>query len=499
MCCLAFVFWNLLANVAFATPAVPKMGFLDFQKILIDKKIQSVERALPELVAAYPKFFRFRTMLYNSLSLQESSFTEPRVIVFGAEAKFILAFNGNQNMRGGMGFETVEYSPSSQSFLFRAVVFKYPGFDRAKIHLEPGEIALENDQLLISTPNPKVCQACHGTVTRPIWGTYFFWPGAYGSDDDHLHMSFDRASWNPNNEVFFNASTKPQSQGRMMILRNGNADAELDGVIQYFSGRPSHPRYKWLPKEFIEDGVVKHQAGEKFSNLDYSSEATREQMDTQAGYGWPSRPNMFFQNALAVLNDERFFAQVQRLGLKDAFKSPEWNRIEKFKENLDPASPTLVPDLAIRIHQALLTFTFKGIRPSVEEIEAMLKENLKQEMKAQLNKVEIHQRSFAPNSLAYFPYPNNSDNDSRVGMYWLQSPETFYTALLGLSPLTEAAKIAARLETDDPAKVTMLFILLLDRSVDLRDFVMSVRPYMLSLYGFDAPNSLDYLGIRDVF
>jgi len=472
----------------------PPLTFLELKNILAQPGVTDIESALPALAAKFPTHFRFHTLMYKSLSMQESSFVEPRVIAFGPQAKFIVAFNGGIHQRGGGSFETVEYWEPTHEFLLREVAFKYPGFDRGNLDLAPHEIESETDDYIISKANPAKCLRCHGPEAGPIWATYFLWPGAYGANDDHLHMSFDRASWNPNNEVFFNAADRPHSQGRLMQLAPGFADREVDGMIAYLQGRPAHARYRWLAPSFIEEPLLKFANGEKFTNLDYSAAADLESAQLGTSYEWPSRPNLYFQNQLMKWNQDRIIHRLDKAGLKDAFVSAAWNDLWQYEFRLDSNSDQMLPDLAAEIGRLLATFSFSGPRPSVAQIERQLRANLSAEIESQRHKMRVHQYSFGPASIRFFPYPYGPNN-IRFGMEWLGDPAKFYAEFLGLGTVEEADRVAFHIETEDTAALTMLSILLADRGIVLSNFSMTHarRP---TFYDDGLVDVEDFLGVR---
>ena len=126
----------------------------------------------------YPEYLQFNTLMYSSFSIQESSFEEPRAIVFGPDAQFIFTFNGNSKQLGGMSFESAEYSQESHSFKFREIAFKkYPGFNLHDLNLDPNEIAYQDENIVISTPNPGKCLLCPWTKREPRLADIFYLGG----------------------------------------------------------------------------------------------------------------------------------------------------------------------------------------------------------------------------------------------------------------------------------------------------------------------------------
>lgn len=140
-------------------------SFEDVQSLVQTEKIQSVEALLPRLPESLRSNF---TMVHTSKSAQGSSPEAPRVLMFTADAKLILSFNGDPAHRGYSRVEMIQFRDNSKEFEFRTIDFKDP------------------NNVVVSAKNPKSCLACHGNSPRPIWESYPHWTGVYGEDDDQL-------------------------------------------------------------------------------------------------------------------------------------------------------------------------------------------------------------------------------------------------------------------------------------------------------------------------
>jgi hypothetical protein len=125
------------------------------------RKLRRIQDALSILPEAYRSHF---VLMFKSRSLHESSFQNPRVLMFGEDAHFIVTFNGDPSQRGYRAVETVEFDSVTSKFAFREVLFPEGG---------PGEVQVSED-------NPEKCLKCHTAPARPIWDSHPAWPGAYG-------------------------------------------------------------------------------------------------------------------------------------------------------------------------------------------------------------------------------------------------------------------------------------------------------------------------------
>lgn len=488
-------------------PVDQYLRFNDLQNLLIKQNIITIEDTLAVLAKKYPDYLRFHTLMYGSLSIQESSFEQPRAIVFGPDAGFIFTFNGSPNQYGGMSIESTEYNDKLHAFQFREIAFKkYPGFDRDGENIAPNEVAFENENLLITKPNPAKCLQCHGQNASPIWMTYFMWPGAYGSNDDQLGMSFDRSSWNPNNQGFFARTNKPSSQGRMMEFKPGMPDTELLGLTRYAMAKPNHPRYKWLPTKLDETGVLEYAKGVPFANLDFSAQAKQEQQKYQVGYEWPSRPNSFLMDILQLHNSDRLLARLEKEGLKGAFASDSWSKLYEGVVGGGPdgpavglASKDVIPVMAGKINEVLSHFKFKGSRPTQQQIEQALRTNLADEFAMQRERIYRQEDLLGKGSLQgqSFKGPGGADRTDRESLSVIANAPEFYSNILGLKKWNELDGIAMTIETDDQFVNTAVGLLLADHGIDLHDYNMNLRQESLAFHDAGLDSALKYLGVTN--
>jgi hypothetical protein len=292
----------------------PNQGFpqLTFAKLLeISKASPTMEDALETLSLKYPAYMQSHTLVYDSLSIQQSTFAEPRVLVFGPFAKFVFSWNGRPNYYGGNSFETMEFDEDSGDFKFREITFKNPSQGQAP---DADDIESENENVAWSKPNINKCTQCHGKNPSPIFDTYFIWPGFYGSNDDFLTTQFYR------DEIKKNANYRDggldkvfgTSQGREVKLKDGVVDVEVEGFKKYIAGKHSHVRYKFLPDRAVDKGYFRLLAGERPESIDVSDEVRKESelFHSVANYIFDGRPNLFFGDQLNELMAKKFIKQL---------------------------------------------------------------------------------------------------------------------------------------------------------------------------------------------
>src|ERR1700756_2838222 len=153
----------LLLVLAASAARADNFNFASLEALLRTHDAGTVE----ELLAALPEAQRHNyALVFDSRSLQGASFENPRVILYGPDARFVLTFNGNAAQHGFRAVETLEFDSVTRAFRLRELEFpKRPG----------GAAAVR-----VSETDPARCLRCHGDPPRPVWDSFPLWPGAYG-------------------------------------------------------------------------------------------------------------------------------------------------------------------------------------------------------------------------------------------------------------------------------------------------------------------------------
>lgn len=199
----------------FSCAASSDFDFQALQALIESRRLGSIE----QLLAALPADLRSHyVLIFSSRSSQEATFRDPRVILFGSDARLMLAFNGNPAAHGYATLETAEYDPNDARFRFREIRF-------------PGS-AMASEQADISEVDPVRCQRCHGSPTRPVWDASPLWPGAYGER-----------------------------------YRSNLTGAERAGLRQFLDQQPAHTRYRYLaaPERFAYRGTFAPEAKDVYA------------------------------------------------------------------------------------------------------------------------------------------------------------------------------------------------------------------------------------------
>ena len=205
--------------------------------IEVFKVSNSISEAIQKIALLYPNYISRFTMMYDSESLQEATPLKPRVIVYGQQARSVIAFNGDESLAGYGSIESYEFTP--KGYKFREFTFKSEAPTNA--HFDEADIDLiqSNERLIISKPNPVRCMECHDFVKpHPIFDNYFTWPGAFGSEDDLV-------------------TTAENSVGRAFKLKRKDDDPELKAFNAFKEEFKKNPqglsRYAPLFKSMEKD------------------------------------------------------------------------------------------------------------------------------------------------------------------------------------------------------------------------------------------------------
>lgn len=174
---------------------------------------QTIAELLQVLNSRHPGFFSDFTLMRSSKSLQGAEPLLPRAIVFGRDARFILAFNGEKSQDGFESLEMIQFNDREKKFEFYELT--------------------EGKTLQLSGKNPIQCLACHQSNPRPNWEGYSTWPGAYGEDDDQvLQGSVEYRQLNA-----FKAIAANHPRYRVLKFSKGRVTNPVDRVAAPYIGR----------------------------------------------------------------------------------------------------------------------------------------------------------------------------------------------------------------------------------------------------------------------
>jgi hypothetical protein len=224
----------VLSLLSTGSATAQDLSFAGLREILLRDRPTTIAATLQAIAKQYPSYLAHHTLAYHSISLHGSSYDNPRAIVFGNTADFVLSFNGDPLQRGFGALEMMQFSPLG-GYAFREIAFLQEPKNAVEL-IDADEIELRTDAVVISKPNPGICTSCHDkTNPRPIWEPAAIWPGIYGSANDRLYRFLLESEQRP---VRRRISSAPGVRG---------GDPERDGFNRYLANRRSHPRYGTLP------------------------------------------------------------------------------------------------------------------------------------------------------------------------------------------------------------------------------------------------------------
>lgn len=126
--------------------------FEEVMSVLRKKEIKNKEEFLKSL----PKEFKENyIIMYDSNSVQSSSFQEPRVLIRSPKSEVIFSFSGKSNSTNphDNNIEAIFWRPEEKKFEMKEISFGQQGMKE-------------------SHSNPKSCLQCHGEDPRPNWEPY---------------------------------------------------------------------------------------------------------------------------------------------------------------------------------------------------------------------------------------------------------------------------------------------------------------------------------------
>ena len=144
----------------------PELSVAGIKTFVDQHGLSSVAELLGSLPPAMQKNY---TMIDQTRTSLPSSVEHPRLIMFGSDARFLIAVGSHPSDHMRETVDMAELDDQSGLWIFRSL----------DMDTNPPRLA----------DNDTACQACHGSPPRPIWGTYPDWPGAFGPRHDRLTSS----------------------------------------------------------------------------------------------------------------------------------------------------------------------------------------------------------------------------------------------------------------------------------------------------------------------
>lgn len=198
--------------------------------------LRTVEELLDLLPADY--FERF-SLVYASQGLHGSSFSQPRLVLYGRSRKLVVGVAGSSELKNGDGFETVEQLPDG-SYELGELYFPAAG---------------STGTVRVTRGAPPSCLECHPRPPSPVWASYPLWPGTYGSgvsDAAAERAGFERFLAESAGRGRYRRLVGLSSTRDLARLRRANAELSevfesqaADRVLAAFASHPEWPRARY--------------------------------------------------------------------------------------------------------------------------------------------------------------------------------------------------------------------------------------------------------------
>lgn len=172
------------------TPALgaSELSYEDVVSLIKSKDIKSIDHLLAELPADYRSSYTF---MHTSQSLQYADYKDPRVILYGRDAKLIMTFTSEIEDLRSTPKNKIVGTGDVQGAFDKIEVMQFRTDER---RFDFYEISFPENNPTASTrfsqKNPAKCMSCHqGPDPKPIWEHYNLWNNAFFGDDDQYDKS----------------------------------------------------------------------------------------------------------------------------------------------------------------------------------------------------------------------------------------------------------------------------------------------------------------------
>ncbi len=170
--------------------------------------VDSIDELLPLLERDLRDNF---TLVYATRSPQRDvDPLHPRAVLYRPDGRLLVSFTGDPSGASRDVLEVIHFSDTTRAFELERFVMP------AAARRDPALAALARGN---GQANPVECRRCHGADPRPIYESYFVWPGFYGSIRDRLLPGSDELA---NYRAFLAAKDAPTSIYRWLRFAPGS-------------------------------------------------------------------------------------------------------------------------------------------------------------------------------------------------------------------------------------------------------------------------------------
>ncbi|TPV94488.1 MAG: hypothetical protein B7733_14970 [Myxococcales bacterium FL481] len=207
-----------------------------------DGQVTSVDALIDYLPAS---FFGHFTLMHESQSQHGASHEHPRLLLFGSDARFLMAIGTDPSDPNVDVVEIAQLDRETGLWRYRDVDFGQ----------QPPRLGRDD----------ATCRGCHGTPPRPIWGSFPRWSGAFGDganlfDDADTKAILRIISEQPDggrlHRLRFQDPTTVVREGHFILPArvDGRANvafnldlsaAVADSLLRRAKQHPEYPRIRW--------------------------------------------------------------------------------------------------------------------------------------------------------------------------------------------------------------------------------------------------------------
>jgi hypothetical protein len=246
-----------VAVIFFALTGIPASAaslekWSELKQIIESRQVTNIDDLLASLKDDAPEYVKGYTLIYRTRALNQESVSprRPRVLLFGQNAKLVLAYNSHRT--GGKArpgdietIETLEFDPVTGRSFLREVEFN-------------GSTVPDLAQVKV---NPDRCLACHAATSNPhvepaytvrgLWDPYNSWAGVYGSlsREDIDFIKFDTQEFSNFKEFQDERERRKNPRYNYLVFSTENLSAVLgrnklprmNDALTFRNGYSSHP------------------------------------------------------------------------------------------------------------------------------------------------------------------------------------------------------------------------------------------------------------------
>jgi hypothetical protein len=281
--------------------------------------------------------------VHQSRSIQQGSLENPRVLLFGTDAKLIVAFNGSPEQSGYANLEILHFQDETETFELRSIEF--------------------GEAVRFSEANPVTCTACHKASPQPVWKDYGSpnepsghgqWLGTYGPSHDLVPKELRPAL------LSFWAAAAGHPRYRLLLR-----DSESDLFPYQPTGDPLRWQHRFRPNNRLSRLLARLNA-RRVARAVHENELFRERKNLLLAWllecdEWQSDPKLgeevrrLFASRFPEADHPALYTDLRSVQAMDRFVVPFM--LEKLFTGLDAYqwNMSVVTPSASRYHEGLQT------------------------------------------------------------------------------------------------------------------------------------------------